>query len=100
MQNKNSPKMSKIKKVESKAFINKMIKSPVIKTISSQSSIIMTSQSDIPPGLLSNNSNEIPDINMKDLIFNITDDHKTLINKNRKLVQYVIQSSNKISNLN
>ena len=94
-QNKNSPKMSKIKKVESKAFLNK-----IIKTTPSQSSIIMTSPTEIPLGLFSKNNKEIQDINMKDLIFNITDDHKTLINKNRKLAQYVIQSSNKISSLN
>jgi hypothetical protein len=36
-------------------------------------------------------------INMSDLTFNVNDDHKTLINKNRKLCNLLIQASNKIS---
>jgi hypothetical protein len=99
--NKNSPKIQKlVKKSESKPNLNNFSKSPIVKTTPSQSSIMMTSPTDIPPGLFPKSISDQEDINMKDLIFNITDDHKTLINKNRKLAQYVIQSSNKISVLN
>ena len=38
-------------------------------------------------------------LNMSELIFNVNDDHKTLINKNRKLSNLLIQASNKISEI-
>ena len=101
IQNKNSPKITKMfRKVESKPILQKLSKSPITKTTPSQSSVVITSPTDILPSLFHKNSKDIFEINMKDLIFNITDDHKTLINKNRKLAQYIVQSSNKISTLN
>ena len=97
---KNSPKITKIvKKTNNKPSINKISKSPITKSAPSQSSVVLTSPTDII-NLFPKNSFDILDFNMKDIIFNITDDHKTLINKNRKLAQYVVESSNKISALN
>ena len=46
-----------------------------------------------------NNQNFIGNLNMNDLIFNVNDDHKTLINKNRKLSNLLIQASNKIADI-
>ena len=97
---KNSPKITKIvKKTNNKPSINKISKSPITKSAPSQSCVVLTSPTDII-NLFPKNSFDILDFNMKDIIFNITDDHKTLINKNRKLAQYVVESSNKISALN
>lgn len=38
-------------------------------------------------------------VDVKEFIFNVNDDHKTLINKNRKLGNLLIQASSKISDL-
>lgn len=98
--NKNYYKAPVLKKSESKSSLSRITKSPVIKTITSQNSMVNTSSRETPVNLFPNIVKDVQDINMKDLIFNVTDDHKTLINKNRRLVQYVVQSSNKISALN
>jgi len=37
--------------------------------------------------------------NINELTFNVNDDHKTLINKNRKLCGLLIQASNRISQM-
>jgi hypothetical protein len=98
--NKYYQKGPMLKKSDSKSSLNKITKSPVIKTTTSQNSMVITSPKETPTTLFPNVVKDLQDINMKDLIFNVTDDHKTLINKNRRLVQYVVQSANKISALN
>ena len=45
------------------------------------------------------NMNFMNSIIMNELTFNVNDDHKTLINKNRQLSNLLIQASDKISQL-
>lgn len=97
---KNYQKGPVLKKSDSRSSLNKVSKSPIIKTTPSQNSMLTTSPKENPITLFPNLVKDIQEINMKDMIFNVTDDHKTLINKNRRLVQYIVQSSNKISTLN
>ncbi len=82
---------------------NKIRLSPSKKTPSTQANLIKSNNNYIINNNQITNRNVTPcsplrgaDLNYKDLLFNVNDDHKTLIMKNAKLRNLLIEASNKL----
>lgn len=71
---------------------------PVLVQTNKPQSVVTNRKSKSPTNFT--RSPQTPQFDMSELLFNINDDHSTLINKNNKLRNLIVQASGKITELN